>query len=512
MSDEPILAAQYLRMSTEHQQYSMLNQSAAIERYAQEHGFAVVKTYADAAKSGLVIKQRAGLRALLADVVARTAEYKVILVYDVSRWGRFQDNDESAFYEFICKQAGIPVRYCAETFENDGTLPSMIIKALKRSMAGEYSRELSVKVFEGQKRVAQLGYKIGGNPGYALRRMMVSREGKHKQILGQGEQKSLATDRVTLVPGPPEEVECVREIFRLFTMLHWPATHIAAELNRRGIKALNGHQWWYWNIYGILHHPKYAGWAIYGRTSQKLCTPSIHVPEQHWIAVKAFEPIIDQNTFDAAQSLFLKRNPWRLSDEKLLEPLRRLLSEKGYLDIKLIRTSPGVFSYCTYKSRFGGLRRIYELLDYQCEGRFVRSDCRLRILAIRNELLRALAAIPEVKSIIRRGYKRALVRLQDRSMISVITCRSEVRRTGLRWILDQPADEKRYLTLLSLLDESNEKIQSFYLVPRMGRKKKRIVLSKDHEWLTRGRPVASLGELGTTAKTVRSARGSHIVP
>src|SRR3954471_22642203 len=105
-------AAQYLRMSTEHQQYSLLNQAAGIRRYAEERGFLVVKTYSDPAKSGLGIRKRPGLRALLSDVVSKSAEFKVVLVYDVSRWGRFQDNDESAFYEFICKQAGIPVRYC----------------------------------------------------------------------------------------------------------------------------------------------------------------------------------------------------------------------------------------------------------------------------------------------------------------------------------------------------------------------------------------------------------------
>jgi DNA invertase Pin-like site-specific DNA recombinase len=43
--------AQYLRMSTEHQQYSLENQTAAITRYASEHGFVVTHTYKDAGKS-----------------------------------------------------------------------------------------------------------------------------------------------------------------------------------------------------------------------------------------------------------------------------------------------------------------------------------------------------------------------------------------------------------------------------------------------------------------------------
>jgi DNA invertase Pin-like site-specific DNA recombinase len=93
-----IPAAQYLRMSTEHQQYSLENQSTAIQNYAEVCGFEVVRTYSDAAKSGLVLKHRTGLRQLLQDVVSGTSSYRAILVYDVSRWGRFQDTDESAHY------------------------------------------------------------------------------------------------------------------------------------------------------------------------------------------------------------------------------------------------------------------------------------------------------------------------------------------------------------------------------------------------------------------------------
>ena len=66
-------AAQYLRMSTEHQQYSTENQSTAIQKYAECHSFEIVRTYSDAARSGLVLRRRAGLRQLLRDVVAGTA-------------------------------------------------------------------------------------------------------------------------------------------------------------------------------------------------------------------------------------------------------------------------------------------------------------------------------------------------------------------------------------------------------------------------------------------------------
>ena len=88
-------AAQYLRMSTEHQQYSIENQAHFIAAYASLHGFSVVESYADAGKSGLALKHREGLGQLLRDVEGEPQAYRAILVYDVSRWGRFQDSPSS---------------------------------------------------------------------------------------------------------------------------------------------------------------------------------------------------------------------------------------------------------------------------------------------------------------------------------------------------------------------------------------------------------------------------------
>ena len=199
-------AAQYVRMSTEHQQYSTSNQEDVIREYATRRGFEIIRTYADEGKSGLNVAGREALRRMIDDVQEGRADYAAILVYDVSRWGRFQDADESAYYEYLCKRAGIEVHYCAEQFENDGGPTSTIIKSVKRAMAGEYSRELSAKVFKGQCRLIELGYRQGGAPGYGLRRMLINQAGDQKGILNRGEQKSLQTDRVILVPGPEDEL------------------------------------------------------------------------------------------------------------------------------------------------------------------------------------------------------------------------------------------------------------------------------------------------------------------
>src|SRR5208283_4770036 len=104
-----VRAAQYVRMSTEHQQYSTENQADMIRDYAAKRGYEVVRTYADDGKSGLRIEGRNALKQLIADVQNGQTEFQAILVYDISRWGRFQDSDESAYYEYVCKRAGIKV-------------------------------------------------------------------------------------------------------------------------------------------------------------------------------------------------------------------------------------------------------------------------------------------------------------------------------------------------------------------------------------------------------------------
>ena len=65
-----IPAAQYLRMSTEHQRYSLDSQARAIAAYAASNGFEVICSYVDAGVSGLDLEAREGLKQLLTDVIA----------------------------------------------------------------------------------------------------------------------------------------------------------------------------------------------------------------------------------------------------------------------------------------------------------------------------------------------------------------------------------------------------------------------------------------------------------
>lgn len=490
-------AAQYLRMSTEHQQYSLDNQSDAIQRYARDHQFQIVSTYTDEAKSGLLLKRRDGLKQLLQDVMDVHRNFQAILVYDISRWGRFQDSDESAHYEFLCKSAGVPVHYCAESFEGVDARFLGLLKSLKRAMAGEYSRELSVKVFAGQKRIAQLGFKVGGKPGYGLRRMMVGADRAEKQQLAFGERKSLTTDRVILVPGPPEEVECVRSIFHWFAVDRWPVSKIVKELNQRNIPYIGNHQWHYWVIYDMLHHPKYAGFNVYGQCERKLSGPTRRLPRSCWTSVPAFQPIVDLQTFNEAQRI-LNDRPMNKTDEELIDALRKLVAKSGKLSLKIIQADPDTPDYRSYRVRFGGLKKAFELAGYSGKNRFIRTERRLAIQKLRLRLMQEIVGQNQGSvEIVDRRPKRSWLRFTNGTVLCVIACRSE-GKSRRSWIVNAPKNERRRLTLLALLDGNNEIFERFFLVPNSAKRRRQFAVSLADEWLFRGYELATFGDLSET--------------
>jgi DNA invertase Pin-like site-specific DNA recombinase len=351
-------AAQYLRMSTEHQRYSTEQQAATIAAYAAARGYEIIQTYTDHGVSGLELKKRKALQQLLADVIGG-AEYQVILVYDVSRWGRFQNPDQSAHYEFLCSEAGVPVEYCAEPFANDGSMASSILKSLKRAMAAEFSRELSVKVSNGQKRLAAKGYWQGGPAGLGLRRQVVDEHGRPREILERGQHKAIHGHRTILVPGPPEELALVRRIFHLFVRHGMSRKAIVRLLNAEGRRSENGAHWSWTRLNSILNNPIYVGDLVFNRSRSTLGGPKIQIPPSAWTRLDGvFEPVIDRQVFDAAQQRMAAGARRRTRDD-IKASLERLLAEKGFLSHSLIQQTPGAPKADTICRKFGTLEAAF---------------------------------------------------------------------------------------------------------------------------------------------------------
>ena len=298
------------------------------------------------------------------DVLGGRADYKAILVFDVSRWGRFQDSDEAACYEFLCRRAGIRVHYCAEPFSNDGSPASSFLKMVKRTMAAEYSRDLSAKVHAGQCRLVANGFKIGGIAGLGLRRLLLDSNGRPKMVLQEGEHKNLATDRVTYTLGPEAEVRLVREIYSMFLDQDMSRNKIARVLNERSEKYGKLGPWDHCRVNRILTHPKYTGCIVFNQTSAKLKSKVVYNPRDQWvIRTGAFPAIVSQDVFDRAQAK-LDNSVIRRSNERLLAELRTYIATHCKPLTGSARVG-NMASASTYNYRFGGRMQAYEMIGYK---------------------------------------------------------------------------------------------------------------------------------------------------
>lgn len=349
-------AVQYLRMSTDNQSYSLLNQASAIARYAEARAIDIVETFEDAGRSGLTFTTRPGLMRLIARVQSGTLGAHCVLVYDVSRWGRFQDVDESAHLEFICRSAGVEVVYCAELFAEADVQTAAVIKALKRIMAAEYSRELSRKVWLGQSRIVERGFAAGSVAPFGFRRVLYSHDGRRRGELAFGERKSLQSDRVILELGPEDEQAVVRGIFSAY-IGGVSARTIAHDLNRDGVVRARG-AWTREVVDLLLQNRKYCGEYLWSRTSQGLLRPRGPTPPSAWVrSLAPRERIVTPEVFEAAQAERRRRSP-RQSRDALIAHVRMLAATHGYISNALLDAADGPCA-ATVRRRLGDLVEVH---------------------------------------------------------------------------------------------------------------------------------------------------------
>jgi DNA invertase Pin-like site-specific DNA recombinase len=405
----------------------------------------------------------------LGDVQSKRADYEAVLVYDVSRWGRFQDPDEAASIELTCKRAGIVVHYCAEQFENDGSMGSVIVKSVKRVMAGEYSRDLSVKVFRGQANLARHGFRQGGAAGFGLRRVLIDEHGNRKAELAAGEHKSIATDRVILVPGPNDEVGIVNEIYRAFIEEGKSEVEIATRLNARGILTDLRRPWTRGTIHQVLINEKYVGNNVWARTSFKLKQVHRNNPEGEWVrADRAFQAIVSEEIFRSARSIIDARSA-RLTDQEMLEVLAIIFKQRGLLTGLIIDEWEDAPSSSSYSARFGSLLRAYALVGFvpQHDYRYLEVNRALRRMhpAV---LAETRAGLETVGGIVRQEAETDLLHINEEFTASIVIARCiETLAGALRWKVRLDTPLRPDLTVVVRMGRGNEITRDYYLLPHL---------------------------------------------
>jgi hypothetical protein len=270
----------------------------------------------------------------------------------VSRFGRFQNVDEGAYYEQILKRAGAPVVYCAEPFTGEEASLAVMFKTVKRAMAAEFSRELSERVRAGQRASAMAGRWHSVHAGYAFRKVLIAPDGReHPCPPGRVRMDGFRTE---LRHGPADEIATVRRIFNLYVRDRKSIKSIAIQMTTEGRPPPGVRGWPPTTVAYILSNEKYCGAMVYGRTRSELRRLVGRTSPATWTRHEAtYPPIVSRAAFDAAAAIRRGRAP-RPGGE-LLEGLRRLHTREGVVTQWLIDGDKALPSCDCIIRRFGSI-------------------------------------------------------------------------------------------------------------------------------------------------------------
>lgn len=459
----------YIRMSTELQVESPENQEREIRAYADSYGIEIVKTYADLGASGMTAEKREQFQAMLGDVEHGRNTYNIVLYLDDSRWGRFVDSRDANDYRRQLERKGVICQSCDKPLTMTSTVVDWIITMLRDESASDYCRQLSQKVFIGQRNLIMKGYRQGGPAGFGLRRMLLDESGQQKQELIMGQRKSLQTERVVLVPGPESERNKIQWMYdQLIAGMR--EAEIADTLNAEGWLTDFGRPWTRGTVREILTNEKYIGNNLFNRRSGKLKSRQKKNPESEWIRKEgAFLPIVDEERFFVVQKIIYERDR-RISDDDLLERLKRLQLHTGRLSAMIIDESKDMPPSSLYQSRFGGLLRAYRLIGYipERDYRYVEINQRLRVMhsGIMSQTVSGIETLCGRKIFI--DPETSLMELNHHLLVSIVISRCFLTPSGIRrWKIRFDTGLRPDITVAVRMDSANENIHDYYILPAL---------------------------------------------
>lgn len=445
-------AAAYVRMSTDHQELSIGLQMTAIQAYADAQDMELVAVYEDAAKSGLEIKNRAGMKRLLRDVMEEPRTFDVVLVYDVSRWGRFQDIDAAAYYEYTCRMHGAAVIYVKEMFGTAHDPMTALLKTLKRAMAAEYARELGVKCRDGQDRAIQLGFQVGPLPLIGLTRVAVDRLG-NRRLLGRRQHKGAQSDRVAWIHGPQWEVELVRRIFTMYADERGSIKSVARQLQFEDHRTAEGKRFTQGAVSNVLRNEAFAGNFVWGKKS----STARKKPHRETRANAVIEPIVSRELWEAVQKKLHRRRFQRRDQAQLLAALGQRLRENPTLS-QIDLEATGLASKETYARAFGSFRAALEFAGRDLQ--LARSYHLARIesgRAVGDLMQDDLLELFHANGIECRGHPRSRVLIFARgARLRLQLCWPHRAQEGLRWHVLKKSKPNAAFVLFAQMNEERQ--------------------------------------------------------
>lgn len=459
----------YIRMSTDLQVESPENQMHTIQEFADSNDIEIVKVYSDLGVSGMKAEGRDQFQAMLDDVESARNEYNIVLYLDDSRWGRFVDSGEAEYYRMRLKLRGVLCQACDKPLTMTATFADRLMTMVKDESASDYCRQLSQKVFIGQRNLIMKGFRQGGPAGFGLRRMLMDESGMPKQELTVGQRKSLQTERVMLTLGPKEEQDTVLWMYDQY-IAGTRETKIADILNAEGCLTDFGRPWTRGSVREVLTNEKYIGNNLFNRRSGKLKSKPKANPESEWVRKEgAFPPVVDVERFYTVQKLIQERHR-KVSDIELLENLKFLQAQTGRLSAMIIDESENMPPSSLYSSRFGGLLRAYTLIGYVPERDYRYVEINQRLRALHRDIVSQ--TVSDIESLCGRRVlvdaETSLLELNHNLFLSIVISRCFLTPSGVRrWKIRFDTGLRPDITVAVRMDAANENIHDYYILPAL---------------------------------------------
>ncbi|WP_371811550.1 recombinase family protein [Brucella sp. BO3] len=321
----------------------------------------------------------------------------------------------------------------------------------------------------GQTTLIKKGFRQGGPAGFGLRRLLVDDAGNPKIELRRLEHKSIQTDRVILVPGPPEEIEIVRRIYTDFVERGLTEQQIASRLNRQGILTDLERDWTRSTVRQVLTNEKYIGNNVWNKRSFKLKTKRVNNAPDLWVrAENAFEPIVDVGLFRAAQKIITTRS-YRPNNDEMLEALQRVLKRHGYLSGLIIDEADTCPSTSAYQSRFGSLLRTYKLIGYQPDRDYRYVDINRRLREQHPEVIaNVVSRLRETGARVENDGANSLLVMNEEIRASLVLSRCHINASGgARWFIRFDTSLGADITIAARMEPGEQDIRDFYLLPAL---------------------------------------------
>lgn len=180
------LAAAYLRCSTDQQDTSIEQQEDAIVRYCCARGYRIIAKYADEGVSGTKL-ERPGLSRAVREAKDPETEWKILVCYDRTRWGRFDDPRAPVWLEYELALAGRGLEFVRKAYP-EGVV-GVIMKTLDDYMAQQDREAILTRLQRGRAHAVQNGLWVGGRPpyGYDLNTVRVGTKTRTVLVVNEGE-------------------------------------------------------------------------------------------------------------------------------------------------------------------------------------------------------------------------------------------------------------------------------------------------------------------------------------